>query len=32
VQIRQAAGGTVIAGLRIDPGMSLEEIFLELHK
>jgi len=32
VQIRQAAGSTVMAGLRIDPGMPLEEIFLELHK
>jgi len=32
VELRQAAGSAVIAGLRIDPGMSLEEIFLELHK
>jgi ABC-2 type transport system ATP-binding protein len=32
VEIRHAADGAVMAGLRIDPGMSLEEIFLELHK
>jgi len=30
--IRQAAGGELAAGIRTDPGLSLEEIFLELHK
>ena len=28
----RAAGGGLAAGITIDPGMSLEEIFLELHK
>lgn len=30
--IAQAAGDGLIAGGRLDPGMSLEEMFLELHK
>jgi ABC-2 type transport system ATP-binding protein len=32
VEIRRAAVGTLPAGVSIDAGMSLEEIFLELHK
>jgi ABC-2 type transport system ATP-binding protein len=32
VEIRAAASGTLPGGVRIDAGMSLEEIFLELHK
>jgi ABC-2 type transport system ATP-binding protein len=32
VELRQAAGSGLPAGARIDPGMSLEEIFLELHE
>jgi len=32
IAIRQAAGGALPTGIRTDPGLSLEEIFLELHK
>jgi ABC-2 type transport system ATP-binding protein len=32
IAVAQAAGDGLTAGNRIDPGMSLEEIFLELHK
>jgi ABC-2 type transport system ATP-binding protein len=32
VRIRQAATGALAAGVAIETGMSLEEIFLELHK
>jgi ABC-2 type transport system ATP-binding protein len=32
VELRQAAGSDVLAGLGIDPGMPLEEILLELHE
>jgi len=32
VEIRRTADGSLPAGVRLDPGMSLEEIFLELHK
>lgn len=32
VELRSAGAGAALAGLAIDPGMSLEEIFLELHK
>ena len=32
VEIQLAASGALPAGLRIDAGMSLEEIFLEVHK
>lgn len=32
VEIRRAAAGALPAGISIDPGMTLEEIFLELHK
>ena len=32
VEIRQAVGSALPRGLSVDPGMSLEEIFLELHK
>jgi ABC-type multidrug transport system ATPase subunit len=31
-EIQQAAGGALPRGSGVDPGMSLEEIFLELHK
>lgn len=30
--VRSAPGSALPAGVRIDPGMSLEEIFLELHR
>jgi ABC-2 type transport system ATP-binding protein len=30
--VQAAGGGALPAGARIDPGMSLEEIFLELHR
>lgn len=32
VALATAAGDGLLAGVRIDPGMSLEEIFVELHK
>ena len=32
VEIRKAAAGALPAGVNIDAGMSLEEIFVELHK
>lgn len=32
VEVRQAAGAGVMTGIRIDAGMTLEEIFLELHR
>jgi len=31
-EIRRAAAGALPAGISLDPGLSLEEIFLELHK